>query len=108
MSAPDPSAQALRDAFAALKKAAIDEADRAVEAYRRRTPQRFWSSRMNQRALDDLKGAFTRAWPDAIASRLAQLDHLNRKLARSDPGWTLLTPEQLRAVPAFTYTGRSA
>lgn len=92
--------------FNNLKRAAIDEANLAVEAARRRNPQRFWASRMNQTSLNYLEDIFKAAYPAAIEKRFAQLDRINRKLTRCDPEWAPKTAEQLREVPVLLWRGQ--
>jgi uncharacterized coiled-coil protein SlyX len=91
--------------FNALREAAVNEAYRAVDRERRRRPSRYWPSKMNQAALDHLNEVFLAAWPEAIEKRIPQLARLNKKLARSEPGWVERTEDELRAPPATLWRG---
>jgi hypothetical protein len=98
---PSDAATVLLAEFINLKQAAEIEANQAVAAVTKRTPWKYFPSRMSQASLDHLAAVFVQAYAPAIDKRMAQLQRVNRKLARVDPGWTLQTDEQLRE-PAKT------
>jgi hypothetical protein len=105
MSATEATSNAANRAeFANLKRAAEAEARGAVEAVKRHAPWKYFPSRMSQSSLDYLTRKFNDTYGTAIEKRFAQLDRLNRKLARSDPDWTLRSEAELRALPP-TYRG---
>jgi hypothetical protein len=103
LSLADPEVTALLNQLRAMRISAISEANGAIAAMVRShaASQRFTPSRLEKSPRDRqlLADTFSKAWPSAIAKRMAQMQAVNRKLSRILDGWRLRTAEELSKPP---------
>lgn len=102
--ATEASIAELRRQYAALLKAAKEEAEGRVKAYTK-GHTRFFPAKMTRKGLDEIKTVFTRAYVQTVGTRFAQLQRLNHKLAKVDPRWIKRTSAEIIETPDIYWGG---